>query len=484
MNPSVEHVDLAPGLSMSRILTGLWQIADLERDGGPLDTEAAALYMEPYVRAGLTTFDMADHYGSAEVITGAFRAGNELGDQVQLFTKWVPTPGKLTRRDVREAIERALTRTRSERIDLLQFHAWNYADPSWLDGLFWLDELREEGLIHHLGLTNVDTAHLRMAIHTGIPIVANQICFSLIDRRPLAGMTELCREHGVQLLVYRTVAGGFLTERWLGAREPTMDELETWSLMKYKRFIDSAGGWAAYQAVLAAASTVADRRGVSIANVACRWVLDQPAVGGIIVGARLGRSEHIADTVRLFDFALSEDDRAEISTALTELVAISGDCGDEYRRPPFLTASGDLSHHIDSLPPPYETRSAADGRTVALSGTQWEEIAGYGRAVRRGNRIWVSGTTATHRDRGIGGEDPASQTHFVIDKIEGALQSLGAGLGNVVRTRIYVQNEKDSEPISRAHGERFREVLPASTLVKAGLVGDGFLVEMEAEALL
>ena len=206
-------------------------------------------------------------------------------------------------------------------------------------------------------------------------------------------------------------------------------------------------------------------------------------MGGVIIGARLGVSEHIEDNLRLFALALDDTDRAEIEDALTALTPIAGDCGDEYRRPPYLTASGDLSQHIDTLPPPYPASTGADGRTRVSSGTVWEDLAGYSRAVRHGNRIHVSGTTATHGDRTIGGSDPAAQTHFVIDKIEGALQSLGARLEDVVRTRVYVNRIEDWEPVARVHGERFRDIRPANTLVQAGLIGDEYLVEMEAEAV-
>jgi enamine deaminase RidA (YjgF/YER057c/UK114 family) len=102
--------------------------------------------------------------------------------------------------------------------------------------------------------------------------------------------------------------------------------------------------------------------------------------------------------------------------------------------------------------------------------------------VRIGRRILVSGTTATHGDRLVGGGDPAAQAHFVIDKIEGALQSLGARLEDVVRTRVYVRRISDWEPVARAHGERFARIRPANTLVRADLVGEEYLVEMEAEA--
>jgi aryl-alcohol dehydrogenase-like predicted oxidoreductase/enamine deaminase RidA (YjgF/YER057c/UK114 family) len=483
MNTKVQRCELAPGFGISRVLTGLWQIADMERDGRDLDLGAAAAAMAPYVDAGFTTFDMADHYGSAEEIAGLYRRRYDAGGAVQLLTKWVPEPGPVTREDVRAAVQRSLDRMQAGRVDLLQFHAWNYADPSWLDCLFWLQELKEEGLIRHLGLTNFDTAHLRIVLHSGIDVVSNQVCFSLLDQRARHGMTDLCLEQGVKLLAFGTVAGGFLTERWLGRPEPDWENLETWSQMKYGRFVNVAGGWEPFQDLLRTVADAAQRHGVSMANVASRYILEQPAVGGVIIGARLGKSQHIEDNLRLFEFSLDRTSRSAIDAALARLQPIPGDCGDEYRKPPFLTASGDLSHHLESVPPPYAAQPGRDGRSIVLSGTPWEEMAGYCRAVRHGNRILVSGTTATHRDRTIGGRDATAQVHFVVDKIEGALQSLGSCLEDVVRTRVFVSDLGDWEAVSRAHGTRFRAILPANTLVQASLVGDEYLVEMEAEAV-
>jgi len=479
---SVPRRALGPGLEISRVLTGLWQIADMERDGRALDLPRAAAAMDAYAAAGFTTFDMADHYGSAELVAGLFREGRGGGAGVELFTKWVPPPGPVTRDAVRAAVVRALERLKAPALDLLQFHAWTYADPSWLDALFHIQELKTEGLVRHVGLTNFDTAHLRIALATGIEVVSNQVSFSLLDQRPRRAMSDLCLVHGVSLLAYGTLAGGWLSERWLGRDEPDWERTGTWSQMKYGRFVRAAGGWAALQRILAAADRVARRRGVSIANVAVRYVLEQPAVAGVIVGARLGESEHVADNLRLFGFALGEDDRAELEAAAATLEPIPGEPGDEYRRPPFLTASGDLSHHVAGFPPPYTVREGEGGRSLCLSGTPWEPLAGFARAVRRGRRILVSGTTATHGDRVIGGRDPAAQAHFVIDKIEGSLRSLGGRLEDVVRTRVYVRELADWEAVARAHGERFSRILPANTLVRADLVGEEYLVEMEAEA--
>src|SRR6266850_5870053 len=92
---NVERRDLSPDLSISRVLTGLWHLADMERDGRRLDLDRAAAAMQPYVEAGLTTFDMADHYGPAEVVAGRFRS-RAPQHQIQLFTKWVPKPGRIS----------------------------------------------------------------------------------------------------------------------------------------------------------------------------------------------------------------------------------------------------------------------------------------------------------------------------------------------------------------------------------------------------
>lgn len=482
MTPPVERIEVAPGLSIARVLTGLWQVADLERDGKALDLDAAADAMAPYAKAGFTTFDMADHYGSAEEIVGRFHARAD-APKVELFTKWVPAPGPLTRDDVRAAVQRACERMRLERLPLLQFHAWSYAHPAWIDAMLWLDELRQEGLIGHLGLTNTDTAHLRLMIESGIPIVTNQVCYSLLDQRAAGALAEYCVAKGVKLLAFGTLAGGFLSERWLGEPEPRWDALETWSQMKYGRFIRETGGWAKFQALLRVLDTVAKRRKASIANVACRAILDAPAVAGVIVGARLGASAHIEDNARLASLRLNDADHAEIGAALAALRPIPGDCGDEYRKPPYLTASGDLSHHVESFPAPFRVEDREDGSRRAFSDTPWEPIAGYARAVRVGDRILVSGTTSTHGARLMGGNDAAAQTHHAIDKIEGALQSLGGKLEDVVRTRIFVRRAEDWEAVSRAHGARFGSIQPANTLVSAALVGDEYLVEIEAEAV-
>ena len=297
-------------------------------------------------------------------------------------------------------------------------------------------------------------------------------------------MVEFCGESGIGLLAYGTLAGGFLADRWVGAREPS--EIGDWSRMKYKRFIDTIGGWPVFQALLHALEKIAAKHDVSVSNVATRWVLEQPAVAAVIVGARLGESEHREDNLRTFGFALDQADHALIDAALAGSTPIPGDCGDEYRRPPYLTASGDLSHHLKRIPPVFERIHAPDNpaRSYVSTGSVWEPIAGFGRATRIGHRILVSGTTATHgSDEPVCPGDPAGQTVYILDKIAASIASLGGSLTDVVRTRIYLKDIDTWEPVSRVHGRYFGAIRPANTLIEVSNLAGPYDVEIEAEAV-
>tara|TARA_Y100001970_G_scaffold27267_1_gene33196 strand:- start:2398 stop:3849 length:1452 start_codon:yes stop_codon:yes gene_type:complete len=474
---------LSSDLKISRIITGLWQMADIEREED-IDPKAYAEKIIPYVEAGLNTFDMADHYGSSELIVGEYNINNSISD-VQLLTKWVPKPGKVDKQSVSDAVQLALDRMKQTSIDLMQYHAWHYPDPSWLDALFYLTELKQEGLIKNIGVTNFDAAHLRVACASGIPIVSNQISHSLIDQRANSSkIIDVCNEYGIKLLAYGVVMGGFLTNKWLNKNEPKPENLKTWSEMKYKRFIGESGGWDAYQNLLNVLNQIAQNNDVSIANICSRYILENPLVAGIIIGARLGENNHIKDNLNILKTKISKEEINLIRDAQKELNPIPGDCGDEYRKPPYLTASGDLSHHFQEIPKIYDSNILVEGREHVSSNTKWEELASYSRAVKYKDRIVVSGTTATYGDLTIGGDDASAQTYFIIDKIEAAINSLGGSLKDVIRTRIFIKNLSDWELVAKAHGERFKDIMPANTLVQARLIGDDYLVEIEAEAVI
>jgi aryl-alcohol dehydrogenase-like predicted oxidoreductase len=335
--PQSSRLRFTPGLNICRVLNGMWQVSGAH---GRIDPERAVESMFEHIDAGFTTFDLADHYGPAEDLVGEFRRrlearrGRDALDDVQAFTKWVPMPSAMPPAVVEQAIDRSLRRMGVDALDLLQFHWWEYSDRRYLDALEQMAALQHKGKIKHLALTNFDTDHLKTILDSGIRIVSNQVQYSLIDRRPEVKMARLCREHGVQLLTYGTVCGGLLSARFLGASEPGRAQLDTASLQKYKRMIDAWGGWAQFQTLLSVLDEIARRRGVSIANVATRYILDQPAVAGVILGVRLGVTAHIEDNARVFSLSLDADDLARIEAARAgarDLFAAIGDCGDEYR---------------------------------------------------------------------------------------------------------------------------------------------------------
>ena len=118
------------------------------------------------------------------------------------------------------------------------------------------------------------------------------------------------------------------------------------------------------------------------------------------------------------------------------------------------------------------------------SGTPWESIVGYSRAVRMGNRVWVAGTTATDETgQVVAAGDAAAQTRYILQKIESALKDAGASMADVVRTRMFVTDISQWEAIGRVHGEFFGAVRPAATMVQVGkLIDPAHLIEIEVDA--
>src|SRR5260370_20242972 len=183
-----------------------------------------------------------------------------------------------------------------ERLDLLQFHWWDYSDQSYLDALEHLAALQQEGKIRHLALTNFDTERLRVIADHGIRVVSNQVQYSLVDRRPEVHMAAFCRDHAMTLLAYGALLGGLLSEKYLGRPEPQRSEFATASLQKYKRMIDGWGGGALVQEMLARLEAMADKHRVSIANIAVPYVRERPGVAGGIVCPRLGVAAALSGT--------------------------------------------------------------------------------------------------------------------------------------------------------------------------------------------
>ena len=316
----------------------MWQVSG---GHGPINMENAIQAMGEFSDSGFITWDLADHYGPAENFVLAFRKQRiqenkeKTLDQLRFFTKWVPRPQNISKDVVKKAIDKSRSRMGMEVLDMLQFHWWDYQDKNYLKAIEYLDELREEGLLLCLGLTNFDSEHVKEFCDLGIEIITNQVQYSLIDRRPEKIMATICKRYGIKLFAYGTLCGGLLSEKYLGKPEPHGSELNTASLSKYKNMIDRWGSWDLFQELLSTLNRIAERHAVSIANIAVRYVLEKPIVAGVILGVRLGVSEHITDNSRIFDFSLNGDDLDEIEKVLSKsnnLLEIIGDCGDEYRR--------------------------------------------------------------------------------------------------------------------------------------------------------
>ena len=325
---TIPRVELASGYTISRVLKGGWQLAG---GHGPVDETAALDDMDRFVEAGVTTFDCADIYIGVEALIGRWRKHREgragAASGVQVHTKYVPDLDRLpahSRADVVRGVDRSLARLGVERLDLVQLHWWDYSVPGYVEAAVWLDELRRTGKIRHVGLTNFDQQRLSEIIAGGALITSHQVQYSVIDRRPAAGLGAQCARERIGLLCYGAVAGGFLSDRYLGAPDP-VPPLENRSLVKYRLIIDEFGGWDRFQEMLAALGSVAARYEVGIGAVAIRWVLDQPGVSGVIVGARHARQ--LDATRQACELALDDEDRATVARVQS---ASSGPGGDVY----------------------------------------------------------------------------------------------------------------------------------------------------------
>ncbi len=184
-----------------------------------------------------------------------------------------------------------------------------------IDAALVLKDLQAAGKIDRIGGTNFGTPQTRAMIDAGVPVVAMQTQYSLLDMRARNGLAALCAQTGMKLLCYGTVAGGFLSRKWLGQKEPR-EPYANRSLTKYKLIIDDFGGWDLFQTLLRTLDMVAAKHGVSITAVATRAALDFPHVAGVIVGARY--AEHLDDNLTVFSFALDEDDHAAIDAVLAQ----------------------------------------------------------------------------------------------------------------------------------------------------------------------
>ena len=230
----------------------------------------------------------------------------------------------------RNIIDRSLQRLAVKQLDLVQFHWWDYNTPRYVETALELDRLRRAGKIAQIGLTNFDTQRLGEIVSAGVPIVSHQVQYSLLDERPATAMVDYCRSHEVVLLCFGTVAGGFLSERWLDKSEPnragSRADLSNRSLIKYKLIIEDFGGWDLFQELLGVLARIAAKYRTDIASVASRAILIDPRSAGAIVGATNASAPAIQCTHRS-PLRLDADDATAIAAVIGHR---SGPNGDVY----------------------------------------------------------------------------------------------------------------------------------------------------------
>lgn len=326
--------ELSPGYVISRVIRGGWQLAG---GHGAVDREQAVDSLVAAFDAGIWTFDCADIYTGVEELIGKARAklanerGSEVAARMKVHTKLVPDLemlSKISREYISGIVEKSLNRLGVERLDMVQYHWWDDTIPGYLDAALWLEELRKEGKIRNLGTTNFDTPHIASILDAGVPLVSQQVQYSVLDQRPRNKLAAVAREHDLFFLCYGSVAGGFLSDRWLGASEPGMP-LENRSLVKYKLIIDDFGGWDLFQELLRTLRSVADSHETDISTIASAWVLRQPQVAAVIVGAR--NEAHVRANARISDIALSQDELDAIDGVIAESRGPLGDIYDLER---------------------------------------------------------------------------------------------------------------------------------------------------------
>ena len=154
------------------------------------------------------------------------------------------TLGRIDRAAVERVIDRSLARLRRERLDLVQFHWWDYAVPGAAECAQHLAGLQAQGKIDRIGVTNFDHRHLAEIAASGVDVVSAQVQYSLLDRRPEGGFAHWAGANDVAILAYGSLAGGFLTDRWLGESDPGF-AFDNRSLVKYRLIIEEFGGMGA-----------------------------------------------------------------------------------------------------------------------------------------------------------------------------------------------------------------------------------------------
>jgi len=316
--------ELTKGYEISPVIKGGWQLSSGHSLNTKIEDEQAISDTVAFVEAGISTLDFGDIYTGVEELIG--KAVNRLTnrDLVQLHTKYVPNENFLHDfdcSDVETIVDRSLSRLGVDQVDLVQFHWWKYEANNYLVAMEELFKLKAAGKIRHVGITNFDLPHVKEFVEAGFKPASIQLQYSILDRRPENGLVDYCIEHDIGILCYGTVAGGFFSEKFLGAPEPK--SVETRSNVKYQLIIEEFGGWPLFQKLLRTLKEIADSHETDIATISSAYTLSRPGVKGVIVGAR--NVSHLQSNLKIPEIAFTGNELAVISNIISEAKGPEGD---------------------------------------------------------------------------------------------------------------------------------------------------------------
>lgn len=330
-----QKLKLSNGYTCNRVINGCWQLSAEHCLQGQLDFDDAMSAFHSLVERGFTTFDCADIYTGVEEFIGKFvlelqKSSSYTHDSIQIHTKYVPDLKDLANVDFRyteKVIDRSLERLHRDSLDLVQFHWWDWEVPGYMETIDDLYKLQKKGKIRNIGMCNFDTQHLKEVVDAGYRPVSNQTQYSVFDRRPEKQLIQFSEANDIKSFCYGTLSGGFLSERWIGKEFNP----ENRSLVKYQQVIEDTLGWDGFQKILLLLQEIANKHGVSIANVATQYILTRPSVGACMVGVR--NSRHVESNTNIFKFDLDTEDIARIENFVKAYPILEGDPFELERSP-------------------------------------------------------------------------------------------------------------------------------------------------------
>lgn len=312
---------LSNGYELNQVINGCWQLSQGHALGSSIDLEDTKRAFYELCDNGLNSFDCADIYTGVEEFIGEFI--KESGREVKVHTKYVPDLDcldKVTFEFTEAVVDRGLKRLNKERLEIVQYHWWDYQVPGMVDVAEHLVRLQEKGKIQHIGTTNFDVENLKKLVDAKIPVVSAQAQYSIFDRRPEKGFAKYCKENDIALLCYGTLSGGYLSDKYLGMKINSADNR---SQVKYLQVIEDTVGVEGYPVLLELLNIVAKKYNASISNVASKYILSKEAVSAAIIGVRSSR--HVKSNLQLFDFDLDEEDIKLIDDFLKEYPNLAGE---------------------------------------------------------------------------------------------------------------------------------------------------------------